>query len=199
MIYGAKYWNDPSRYFVQINNPTEEILRKTGAKGFLESCGSTTAVNCLAVQDYNLEIVCPGSYRPQPEEVLTDWFNDPRNYDLLKKVRTDITPRDLPGNRVPQYYPSAIMSVFGIECKFVWISEHFTAVEYLRRGCAIQLCLKSPSHYIAGIAYDTETSEIIINDPWPGRFSDGKGFNKRIPDMENLNNFAIVYPPKEQA
>ncbi len=211
MIVGSKYWYDSNKYYIQTNNPTEEILRKSLVKvnkllaeasidkviGFLESCGSTAGVNSSAVHNYNLEIKCPGEYQPQPEEVLNDWFNDPNNYPLLEKVRTDIGPRDLPGNRVPQYYPPAMMAVFGIECEFIWISTHHTLVDYFKKGYSIQLLLKSPSHYIAGVAYDLTTSEIIINDSWPGRFKDRKGFNKRISDFENLQPFAIIYPPKE--
>jgi len=199
MIVGAKYWNDPDRYYIQTNNPTEEMLRKQGIRGFLETCGSTAAVNCLAVHGYNLDIACPGDYRPQPEEVLTDWFNDPRNYKILEKARKDIGPRDLPGNRVPQYYPPAIKSVFGAECKFVWIGTHHVLADYFEKGYSIQLCLRSPSHYVAGVAYDVTTSEIVINDSWPNRFPDGRGWNKRISDMENLMNFALIFPPEEQS
>jgi len=210
MICGARYWNDRDNYYIQTNNPTEEILRKNLVKvnqlikeldddriiGFLESCGSTTAVNCLAVHGYYLDILCPGPYRPQPEEVLNDWFNDPRNYKLLEKVRADIGPQDLPGNRVPQYYPPAMMDVFGVKCEFVWIATHHQLADRFKEGCSIQLCLKSPSHYVAGVAFDMATSEIILNDPWPGRFPDGNGFNRRMDINEfkrNVENFAIIY------
>lgn len=196
MIVGAMYWNDADKYYIQTNNPTEEMLRKQGIGGFLETCGSTTAVNCLAVHGYELEIVCPGGYRPQPEEILNDWFNDPRNYALLEKIRRDIGPRDLPGNRVPQYYPAGVKAVFGLKCEFIWLSTHHQLADLFEEGCSIQLCLKSPSHYVAGVAYDKASSEIIINDPWPNRFPDGRGWNKRISDLENLTNFAVVYPRK---
>lgn len=214
MIVGAKYWYDKDKWYIQTNNPTEEILRKSLISvnkllaeagivktiGFLESCGSTAGVNCLAVHyskkewKEKFEVIYPGGYKPQPEEVLNDWFNDPRNYPLLEKVRTDIGPEDLPGNRVPQYYPPAIWAVFGIKCEFIWVPTHHVLVDFFKKGYSIQLLLKSPSHYVAGVAYDLSTSEIIINDSWPGRFKDGNGFNRRIPDLKNLQNFAIVYP-----
>jgi hypothetical protein len=213
MIKGAIYWNDPDKYYIQTNNPTEEILRKSLVKvnqllkeegiakyiGFLESCGSSSGVNCSAVHNYNLEIICPGDYKPQPEECLNDWFNDPRNYSLLEKVRKDIGPEDLPGNRVPQYYPPAMKAVFNVECEFVWVATHHQLADYFSKGYSVQLLLRSPSHYIAGVAYDFSTSEFIINDSWPGRFKDDKGgFNRRmISSMDNLQPFAIVYPPKE--
>ena len=196
MINGSKYWNNPSYYYIQTNNPTEEMLKKQGVKNFLESCGGTSAVCCGAAVGAVLEIKCPGAYRPQPEEVLTDWFNDPVNYGALEKVRDDIGPKDLPGNRVPQYYPLAMKSVFNIFCKFIWVDSHFILAEYFKLGYAIQLCLKSPSHYVAGVGYDTASSEIVINDPWPNRFKDGKGgFNRKIPSSFNLEPFAIIYPP----
>ena len=83
MITGAVYWNDPNKWYVQTNNPSEELLRKINKKDFLETCGPSAGVNCAAVHGFDLEIKCPGKYKPQPEEVLSDWFNDPRNYKLL--------------------------------------------------------------------------------------------------------------------
>ena len=198
MIYGAKYWNDPDAWYTQTNNPTEEMLRKIFKENkllisFLESCGGTGSVNCIAVH-YNiqarqkkLEIKCPGVYRPQPEEVLTDHFNDPRNYKALKRERENIGPADLPGNRVPQYFPLAVKEVFDFDCIFWWIETHHVLADFFKKGYSIQLCLKTPSHYVAGVAFDSMSSEIIVNDYI--------GFNRRISDMYNLENFAILYPP----
>jgi len=41
MIAGAKFWNDRNRYYIQSNNPTEEILRKRSDGAWLVSCGSS--------------------------------------------------------------------------------------------------------------------------------------------------------------
>lgn len=194
MIVGAKHWNDKSRWYIQNNNPTEELLRKINKRDFLETCGPSAGVNCAAAHAYDLEIVCPGKYKPQPEEVLSDWFNDPRNYKLLEQVRPNLNPNDLPGGRVPQYYPAGMMEVFNVRCEFVWLASHFQLIDYFKAGYSIQFCLRSPSHYIAGVAYDLSTSEVIYNDPWS---RDGRGFNERFSGIENLNNFIIVYPPKE--
>jgi len=199
MIIGAKYFNDKNNWYVQTNNPTEEMLRKTGNKGFLESCGSTTAINCLAPLGYNVEIVCPGSYKPQPEEVLTDWFNDPGNYSKMRRARGNMNPASIPGNRVPQYYEPAVWDVFGVQCKFAWISSNKQIVEYLSKDCAVQVCLKKPGHYIAIVAFDMDKQEFIYNDSWPGRIKTKMGFNDRFKlNYNNLHNFIIVYPKKEQ-
>ena len=66
MVIGLKKWNIKDTYFIQTNNPTEEILRKEDGKGFLETCGPTAAVNCLSARGNNIEIICPGCYEPQP-------------------------------------------------------------------------------------------------------------------------------------
>jgi hypothetical protein len=58
------------------------------------------------------------------------------------------------------------------------------------------LCLVKPGHYIAAVAFDGGAREIIFNDPWPGRFKDGNGFNRRMGEAEckaNLKPFRIVY------
>ena len=228
MIYGAKFWNDKDRYYRQDNNPSEETLRKDSIedirevekllrangvaeyviglvkkelRGFLESCGPTAAVNCLAALDYNLKILCPGPYRPQPEETLMDFFNNPLNYDALEAIRQDVDPVSSPGNRIPQWYPYAVKEVFGATGVFVWISGYVKTISYLKHGWALQLCLVDPGHYIAAVAYDDESSEIIYNDPWPAGVG-GNGFNQRLNIAEfdrNVKKFAIIYKEQKYA
>ena len=191
MIRGARHWDDRSRYYVQTNNAIEELLRKSGQK--LESCGPTAAINCLAVLGYDLTVTCPGPWRPQPEDILLDYLNDPRNAEKFRGIRTDVD--QLPGNRVPQYYPLAVGEVFGARCDFAWLHSFGGLSDYLIKGYAIQICLKSPGHYLAAIAFDDESGEIIYNDPWPGRLG-GDGFNIRMGSDEyekNIQPFALIY------
>jgi peptidase C39-like protein len=187
MIYGCKYWNDRGKFFIQTNNPTEEILKKSGIKNYLESCGPTSAVNCLSAMGRNVDIDTPGGYRPQPEEILTDFFNDPRNYKQLQKERSGIKPGDYLGNEIAQYYPLAVKSVFGIRCRFTYANFNNIA-EYLKDGFACQICFKNPGHFVAAVAFDDEKKEIIFNDPM------GK-FNSRLPEdqKDNLKNYCIIY------
>lgn len=195
MIRGAPHWSDRSRYFTQVNNPTDEQLRKTGARAYLETCGPTTAVNCLAAIGAPIDIRCPGPYRPQPEEVLADFFNDPRNYEALRAERNNLDPASLPGNRVPQYYPLGVREVFGARCEFRWGAKWLEIVDELVRGNPVQLCLKSPGHYLAAVAYDDLTDEIVYHDPWPARVG-GDGFACRMarPEFEaSLQPFIVVY------
>ncbi len=196
MIHGAKFWADPDKYYCQTNNPTEQLLKKRKGEGWLESCGPTAAVNCLAAFGYNLKIYCPGPYKPQPEEVLMDFFNDPRNYEELEKIRHDVDPVSFPGNRIPQLYPFAVKQVFNADGTFVWLSSFRKLAAYLKLGCAAQICLVEPGHFIAVVAYDNKTDEIIFNDSWPDRFADGNGFNRRLDIDEfdrNVKKFAIIY------
>jgi len=185
-------------YYIQTNNPTEEILRKQDSKygGYLVSCGPTAAVNCISAMGLDVEISCPGDYKPQPEEVLMDYFNDPRNYDILRKKRKGTDPSIWYGNEVPQFYEIAVPAVFNVKARFIWWKDYKTIVNLVSKGQAVQLCLKNPGHYIAVVAYDTDTQEIIINDPWPGRFFNRDGFNRRMNAKElwsNVKGYAIVY------
>jgi hypothetical protein len=196
MIKGVKLWYDRNRYYTQTNNPTEEVLRKRSDGLWLVSCGPTAAVGCLAAMGFDVECSCPGSYRPQSEEVLMDFFNDPRNYPALKAVRPDTPPDQWHGNEVPQFYPPAVEAVFRVKAVFEFGADFGQTAAYLREGRAVQLCLVKPGHYIAAVAFDEETREIIFNDPWPGRFQDGNGFNRRLGDAEykvNVKPFRIVY------
>lgn len=200
MITGTKFWNDRDFYYSQSNNPTEEILRKRSDGNWLVSCGPTAAVNCIASMGFDVQVRVPGKYNPQPEEVLMDFFNDPRNYPALKDARPDTPPEVWHGNEVPQFYPVAIEAVFGVPACFLWSRDMDKVSGFLRRGMAVQLCLQKPGHYIAVVAWDEDAEELIFNDPWPARFPDRNGFNRRMGRAEftaNVKPFLIVYTGKK--
>lgn len=184
-------------YHIQTNNPTEEMLRKDAVKGWLETCGPTSAVNCLDALGKLPEIVLPGGYRPQAEELLSDWFNDPANYPVLRTARPNLDPASIPGGRVPQYYPVGVMAVFGFPGArfregFSW--EELRA--FVRGGGTVQLCLKNPGHYLAAVDVEDEAGAILVNDSWPERWKDGRGgFNRRLTfaDWGNLQPWAVFY------
>jgi hypothetical protein len=145
---------------------------------------------------HDVAIRCPGSYRPQPEEALMDYFNDPANYKTLLKIRPDTPPDKWHGNEVPQFYPAAVKAVFGVHAEFEWGAGIAKIAAYLEAGRGVQLCLIKPGHYIGAVAYDSEKREIIYNDPWPDRFTDKNGFNRRMGEAEvkvNVKPFLIVY------
>lgn len=194
MILGAKLWADRDTYFTQTNNPTECMLKKMGAK-WLETCGPTAAANCLAALGYNLTVTTPGGWVPQPEEVLEDFLNDPRNYPDFRTVRPGLDPASIPGNRVPQYYPLAVARVFGAQGRYIEDHSFDALADHLSKGMAAQICLINPGHYLAAVAYDDETHEIIYRDPWPARLPDGNGFNRRLTaeDCGNVKNFYVLY------
>jgi hypothetical protein len=197
MIKGVRLWDNEDVYYSQENNPTEAFLKATlnDRDSWLETCGPTAAINCLAAMGVNIEIVCPGIYKPQPEEVLMDFLNDPRNKAALKAVR--LVDDTIPENRVPQYYPLAVGRVFRAKAMFVWGLTFMDVAKYVLAGRAVQICLRRPGHYIAVIAYDDAARELIYNDSWGGRFPDGGGgwhrkmawgeFNK------NVQTYFVVY------
>lgn len=200
MIVGARYWDDRERTaFRQDNNPTEEQLRKHGVGSWLETCGATAAVMCLAAVGWGLAIRCPGPYQPQPEEVLADWLNDPRNYGELRKARPDWNPESAPGNRVADYYPRAVAAVFGAHAEYIPQINLAAIKTELAAGRAVQLCLMPPGHYVAAVAHDQATEEIIYHDPWPGRKPQwqGDGFARRMVGTEEaaIQPYVVVYSP----
>ena len=194
MIKGAMFWNDRDHYYVQTNNPTETLLRVKQDADWLESCGPTAATNCLAAMGLPVQIVCPGNYQPQPEEVLMDYFNDPRNKETLNGVRA--VDDNIPKNRVPQFYPLAVYEVFGVVSQFRWGFSFDDVAAFVTAGNPVQMCLKKPGHYIAVVAYDGDKQHLIYNDSWPGRFKDKNGFNRTMNYKEfssNVQNYFIVY------
>jgi hypothetical protein len=197
VIAGAKYWNHRERFHIQTNNATEEQLRKHGVGSWLETCGATAAVNCLAALGWDLTIRCPGPYEPQPEEVLADFLNDPASYPELRKARPDWNPEAAPGNRVADYYPRAVAAVFGARADYIPRVAYSTIVDLICAGHALQLCLMPPGHYIAAVAYDKATAEIIFHDSWPGRRKEwnGDGFARRMIGDEEaaIQPYVVVY------
>jgi hypothetical protein len=196
MIKGVKLWNSRDCYYTQTNNPTEEMLRKRSNREWLVSCGPSAAVTCVAAMGFNVFCGCPGEYLPQSEEILMDFFNDPRNYAALQAVRPDTPPDVWQGNEVPQFYPIAVKAVFGVRAVFEWGADFAKVAVYLQAGKAVQFCLVKPGHYIAAVAFDEGAREIIFNDPWPGRFADKNGFNRRLTETEyraNVKPYVIVY------
>lgn len=203
MIYGQEDYIDRGKHFyIQTNNPTEEMKRKTlGQKSYLESCGPTASASCLSVVGYNLTIKTEATgYKLPEDECITDFFNSPKHYAAFRKIRSDINPKYYPGNRVPQYYPYMAEVLFDAKANFLFIKDWEYLVSHIKKKCSIQVCLKNPGHYIALLAYDSKKDEIIFNDPWPKRKGlKNKGFNERLTKQEyqdNVQSFAIIYYPK---
>ena len=193
----TKWWDDRDRYYSQENNPTEAYNKarlEMRATHWLETCGPTAAVNCMSSLGKNLTISCPGRYSPQPEEVLMDYFNDPRNEVTLQSIR-DLGERgrSIPENQVPQYYPVGVREVFGVSALFCWGASRRDITSALDRGCAVQLCLVNPGHYIAVVAYTDDF--LVYHDSWGSQYPDG-GFARKLTyqDLkENIQPYRIVY------
>jgi len=199
MILGAPYWNEGSRLHVQTNNPTEEQIEKDGLRPYLETCGPTASVNCLDALGVDILIECPGMYIPQSEEVLNDFLNDPVNYPRLSKILPGVDPNKVHGNRVPDYYPLAVADVFATEGKFYQVLKWDGIVAELKEGHAVQICIKVPGHYLAAVAYDDATEEIIYHDSWPKR-TKTNGFALRMKRGEydsNVKDCVVVYTGKK--
>jgi hypothetical protein len=100
------------------------------------------------------------------------------------------------GNEIAQYYTVAVPAVFGVSCSFAFGGDFRAVAPLVQNGKAVQVCLIKPGHYIAVVAYDDVARELIYNDPWPGRFKDGNGFNRRMGESEfksNVKSYRIVY------
>lgn len=199
MFNGARHGRDRDYYYTQVNNPTEVALKSYGAKVWLVSCGPTSMINCLASIGYSVDVASPtGKWNFQPEELVMDFFIDPRNKPKLNAIRD--LPDDFSKQEVPQYYPYAASVLFGATARYGYGVNLENIRNHLSRGGAVQICLKDPGHYLAVIGYDGFSNDLLIyNDSWPGRHEDGNGFNRTMQKEEfdtNVKNYAIWYEPK---
>ena len=184
---------DENTYYSQSNNAIEAILRKTGVADWLESCGPTSAVMIVAALGGDVSVTAPGGWQPQPEDVLTLWFNDPRNTAQLSIQRPEVNLRQIMGNRVPQYYERAMPEVLGVKARFYFGCSALDISMAIGNGRGVMACLRKPGHYIAIVGDDIETSEFIYNDawsknPWPAAMAGMSGFNRRIPYADLIEN-----------
>lgn len=198
-IFGLKLWEDNNTYYTQTNNPSEESLRKEDGKGYLESCGPTTAVNLVHARGNSVDVLCPGTHKPQPETVLFDYFQDPRNYKKFKDVRPTIDPYAMFNNRVPQFYPVAIREMFGVKASY---KEGYLSFDRIATSIfsniGLMVCLKDPGHYIGIVAVNESKKEVIYRDPWPNNYwpenlKGTTGFNRKIEWKDFSTNLKSFY------
>ena len=198
MIRGALDYQNRENYYIQSNNALEMYLKKYGVQNSAVTCGPSAAINCMAAMGIDVEIETPGGYHPQPEDILTAWFHDPRNWQRLRAIRgaTDPEATQYSPHEVPQYYPSAVRSVYGVDAHFEFLHDFDRVADYLFKGWAVQITQKDPGHFIAVVAYDSDLDELIFNDPFPVHFTNHNGFNRRIGRGEydsTVKPYAIVY------
>jgi hypothetical protein len=167
-IIGLPRWDNPDAYYSQTNNVVETILAKTKADRKLESCGPTAAVCILDALGALGQVMTPGGWIPQPEDLLAAWMNDPRNYDAMRRFRSDIDPSSIMGNEVPQWYEAAIPAVFGVKARFYWGSGQPEISQALRNGRGVLITLQTPGHYVGIVADDVDARQFVYHDPWPG-------------------------------
>ena len=198
MIRGAQYWSDRTRYFIQTNNALEAVLKQYAAEEYLVACGPTAAVMCIAAMGGMVDCEAPGEWIPQPEDVLTLWFHDRRNWDELYRIRPETAPGSThySPHEVPQYYPAAVRSVFDARASFRWTGDFYAIANHVSNRETAMIALRNPGHFISVVAYDDQAEELIYHDPWPDRLDDKQGFSRRmglVEYNENVQPYAVVF------
>lgn len=184
MINGTAHWDDRSRYYTQSNNAVERLLTRYRAVVSAVSCGPSSAINAIAAMGGDVESVTPAGWQPQPEDVLTLWFNDHRNWAQLANIRAETDPKTTKyaPHEVPQYYPAALRAVFGATAVFAWGVSFDVAAEYVQNGMAVIVNIKpnKTGHFVAVVAHDDKANELIYHDPWPENVPGHDGWGLRL-------------------
>jgi len=211
IILGAKYFNDSDLiYYIQTNNTTEAILKKLGIKGYLETCGPTCLVICCAALiGKDVEVRYPGGYLISIEDGGMSFFHNKNNYKLFREIDNQISPpkyrvdpANTMNNRVPWFYPTAAKELYGIEAEYISRNLWWEVRDYLLDGNSVQLLLEDPGHFIAAVAYDKKTDDVLYVDPWPDRVTPTDGHLTRMKHgefVENVRPHIIVYRYPEAA
>lgn len=140
-----------------------------------------------------------GTWRPQPEDVLAEYFRDEiNNWPKFIGIRL-LNLKKYPPEQVPQYHPIALKEVLGVDGSFEWGTTFDLVAGLTASGNAVELCLKNPGHYILANQYDDEKKLIGFKDPapevvrWKAETLDANG-NKwfGVADMMNIESFYVT-------
>ena len=170
MITGVKNWNDRSVRYEQNENATESIIKKVlrengiTKKGWLESCGASAFCTIMEAMGFLTEADYPvlNGETIQFDDWIMMYMNDPKRDRIFLKGTTF-------DNHVFRNYPKLAEKLFPT-CVPVykhWDWKDITAE--ITKGHGAQICLKNPSHYIAGLAYNDIEDVILYSDSWTGR------------------------------
>lgn len=199
MIYKLKNWDSRFKPWIQTDNGIEAILRKAGVVHWLEDCGPTAAINLLNAQGYDTQVSCAGVWHPQPEDVLALWLNDPRNAQVEQLALPGVDPLKVMGNEFSNYYPAALMYVFGARAIRIERQGFAEVTALLKGGVGVMISLKVPRHFLAVGRYDGDRRVLGYRDSWPARTSTD-GFDLDMTEAEfsaNCNSVVLaVYPPE---
>jgi hypothetical protein len=199
-IVGCTRWADPDAFYSQENTPTEHLLKfRSPTSSPLETCGPSASLNYQASVGCSVDFETPGGYAPQPEEVLTDWFNDPRNFVRMRAAWKGLDPAVMLGQEADPWYPLGVEEVFGNRCDFVGALTADQVVNHLKLGRALQACLKDPRHFIAIVAADEARRQFILKDSWGSRWPQRDGFCQRTDWLEfdtKTKPVNLVYYPR---
>lgn len=207
---GAKYGRDRRNYYIQSDNPTEGAMQVYGKHGWLKSCGPTAMINCLAAVGHDVSMPKVGNYQLQPEEIVMDYMNDPRNAAKFRVIR-DIGDAEKvhAENEIPQYYPNAAAELFGATAKYTYLTIEKLGAIIRDENVAVQI--STGGHYVAvvGVSYQitgknklgVDPAYFMFNDPWPEQYKDDEysdGFNRVITAKElgeKHQVYSVVYYP----
>jgi hypothetical protein len=203
MISGTPYGGlRLGRYFVQINNSTEFIIRaakadlankliadgvapsiikEAGAWKYLESCGGGEIANsCVSIMPEPWSPVTPGGWEIPVDDLVMSCLNHPDNADAMRAALPGFEGALKFENRYMQLHPVAARLIFGILAEYRAHATYEEIRDIILSGNAVGIHLKG--HYVAGVLFDDVSGHIIINDSWPGRKPEwkGDGFNKPL-------------------
>lgn len=189
-IKGTINWNNQkSIHYVQDNNAIEKYNKNSGVKGYLETCGPSSACICMSAMYGNI-FQKAESLKVQPEDLLFINLLNPFNFP-------DITI----SNRFIVCYPKAIFSLFGVTTE---IKQNLTFQEISNltsQGNAVQFAFYKPSHFNAIVAYDVDKKTLLRVDPWPKNPMNKKGgFLEELTEDEfnsNVKHTFLIYKERK--
>lgn len=217
---GIKHWEGVlvkgkkvSIRYDQTKNSAEALIKKTTAeinkmlgvnnkirRGYLESCG----MSALACEMEGLEyapvdkpIQFPTGKTIPLDDGLMTFVNLPSNDKLFQAG-------DVFDNRYWDTIITAAKECFGCDAYLQRFDKDFDFLSVeLERGNGVIICLDEPGHYLALIAYDQESDEIIYHDSWGSRnmgcpVLTNKGRYERLNrgDMFNVRSKCAIFPKK---
>jgi len=194
---GILNWTNPHIRYEQTRNAIEEIKRKILAEhgidaGWLESCGPSAfstemeGLGYLTERDY---LHFPNGETIQMDDAHTVWLNDPHRGKYP----------NIMDNRRGDVYVDIARQCYGCKAYLKKKTIFDDAAFHLWGGDGVQVCLKSPGHWIALIAFDRGDDEIVFHDSWgnrPGLKNGGTKERLTREQWSNVQPTVVIYPKK---
>lgn len=173
------------QYYTQENNAQVYLFDDYFKKKKYIACGPETCAMGFDIAGCDMDVFTQGE---QPGDSILMILHNPMNLSELKKVRK-LDYDKYPPNEVPQLYEWVGQKLYNKKaCEFKWGLDFNTIKNNINNNVPMMILInfKTGGHFVLIVGYDDTKKVIIYNDPYPKRWEDKIGYNRKM-DLDFFN------------